>query len=223
MVCKAYTHFTGGQNKGCRKETGGCEMSEKESRGAILWKLFKATFGLSACTFGGGFVIVSLMKKKFVEELGWLEEEEMLDITAIAQSSPGPIPINASVILGYRMAGLAGTAAAILGTILPPMFIISMIAVFYAQFRENQLIATALQVMRAGVAAVIFDVVWNLAKNVCKTKRVLYIALMIVSFMAAAVLDISAMLIILVCLVIGVMDAVTPVLRKQEKKGRISE
>ncbi|MGL4911836.1 MAG: chromate transporter, partial [Romboutsia sp.] len=63
----------------------------------ILCQLFKSTFVLSAFTFGGGFVIVSLMKKKFVEELGWLEEDEMLDITAIAQSSPGPIPINASV------------------------------------------------------------------------------------------------------------------------------
>ncbi len=196
-------------------------MNEKECKRNILWKLFKATFTLSACTFGGGFVIVSLMKKKFVEELGWLEEDEMLDITAIAQSSPGPIPINASVILGYRMAGLAGTAAAILGTILPPMAIISLIAVFYAQFRENQIIATALQVMRVGVAAVIFDVVWNLAKNVCKTKRMLYITLMAVSFVGAALLDVSAMLVILTCLVIGIMDSVTPVIGKQKKKERV--
>ena len=62
-----------------------------------LWILFKSMFLLSACTFGGGFVIVSLMKKKFVEELKWLEEDEMLDITAITQSSPGPLPVNASV------------------------------------------------------------------------------------------------------------------------------
>lgn len=88
-------------------------MKPKERKAVLLWKLFKATFLLSAFTFGGGFVIVSLMKKKFVEELGWLEEEEMLDITAIAQSSPGPIPINASVILGYRMCGLAGSLVAI--------------------------------------------------------------------------------------------------------------
>ena len=135
----------------------------KKNKIKILWQLFKATFTLSACTFGGGFVIVSLMKKKFVEELGWLDENEMLDITAIAQSSPGPIPINASVILGYRMAGLLGTITAILGTAIPPMVIISLISVFYKQFRENHVIATALQVMRAGVAAVIFDVVYNLS------------------------------------------------------------
>ena len=144
-------------------------MNKKEKSLKILWQLFKATFTLSACTFGGGFVIVSLMKKKFVEELGWLEEDEMLDITAIAQSSPGPIPINASVILGYRMHGILGSLVAILGTSLPPMIIISVISMFYTQFRENRIIAIALQVMRAGVAAVIFDVVWNLAANVCKT------------------------------------------------------
>lgn len=190
----------------------------KEKKMQILWKLFCATFTLSAFTFGGGFVIVSLMKKKFVEELGWLEEDEMLDITAIAQSSPGPIPINASVILGYRMAGLAGTFAAILGTALPPMIIISLIAVFYTQFRENQIIATALQVMRAGVAAVIFDVVVNLAKNVCKTKRVLYIGSMIAAFIAVVVFDVSAMMVILVCLGIGIVDAVIPMIWKKQKE-----
>lgn len=119
--------------------------SNKENPARLLWQLFKATFLLSAFTFGGGFVIVSMMKKKFVEELRWLEEEEMLDITAIAQSSPGPIPINASVILGYRMYGVVGSLVAILGTSLPPMIIISVISVFYAQFRSNRIIAIALQ------------------------------------------------------------------------------
>ena len=85
-------------------------MKEKKQ---ILWTLFKTNFILSACTFGGGFVIVSLMKKKYVEELHWLEEDEMLDITAIIQSSPGPLAINASVIIGYRMAGIAGSLAAV--------------------------------------------------------------------------------------------------------------
>lgn len=182
-------------------------MIEKAKRpDMVLWKLFKATFMLSAFTFGGGFVIVSLMKKKFVEELKWLDEEEMLDITAIAQSSPGPIPINASVILGYRMAGVTGSLVAILGTALPPMIIISVISYFYEQFRTNTVIAIALQVMRAGVAAVIFDVVINLTMNVAKTRRALYIGLMLLSFVATVVFDVSAMLIILTCLAVGLID-----------------
>lgn len=181
-------------------------MKRTESKAAILWQLFKATFLLSAFTFGGGFVIVSLMKKKFVEELGWLEEDEMLDITAIAQSSPGPIPINASVILGYRMCGLPGTLVAILGTALPPMIIISVISMFYVQFRSNPIIALALQAMRAGVAAVIFDVVINLAKNVIKTRRTMYIGLMIAAFVARAILGVEATVLILVCLGVGLVD-----------------
>lgn len=182
-----------------------------------LWTLFKSMFMLSACTFGGGFVIVSLMKKKFVEELKWLEEDEMLDVTAITQSAPGPLPVNASVIIGYRMAGVKGSLTAILGTILPPMIIISIISVFYEQFRTNPYIATALQVMRAGVAAVIFDVVINLAKNVLNTKRLLYIVMMITAFVAAYLLDVSAMLIILTCLGIGLVDLAATLYRR--KKG----
>lgn len=188
------------------KEKGDSTMRTKENPARMLWQLFKATFLISAFTFGGGFVIVSLMKKKFVEELHWLEEEEMLDITAIAQSSPGPIPINASVILGYRMYGVVGSLVAILGTSLPPMIIISVISIFYAQFRSNQIIAIALQVMRAGVAAVIFDVVLNLAKKVVDTRRMLYIALMITAFVGKVILGVDAMVVILCCLVVGLLD-----------------
>ena len=179
---------------------------EKKNKKKMLWKIFISTLYLSAFTFGGGYVIVTLMKKKFVEELGWLEEEEMLDITAIAQSSPGPIPINASVILGYRMYGVIGSLVAILGTALPPMIIISVISVFYTQFRSNRIIAIALQVMRAGVAAVIFDVVINLAKNVIATKRTLYILLMATAFVGKVILGVDAMIVILCCLVVGLVD-----------------
>ena len=184
-----------------------------------LWTLFRSMFILSACTFGGGFVIVSLMKKKYVEELKWMEEEEMLDVTAITQSAPGPLPVNASVIIGYRIAGVIGSLTAILGTILPPMVIISIISLFYDQFRTNPYIAVALQVMRAGVAAVIFDVVINLAGNVLKTKRVLYIMMMIVAFIATYILDVSAMIVILTCLGIGLIDLLFT-LRK--KKGMVA-
>lgn len=189
----------------------------KECSFKTLFKLFWATFTLSAFTFGGGFVIVSLMKKKFVEELQWLEEDEMLDVTAIAQSAPGPIPVNASVILGYRIYGVIGSLVAVLGTILPPMIIISLISVFYEQFRTNRIIAIALQVMRAGVAAVILDVVINLAKNVCKTRRLLYITEMIIAFIAVVFFNVSAMAVILVCLAIGIIDLAIALLN--EKKG----
>lgn len=184
----------------------------------MLWTLFKSNFLLSSFTFGGGFVIVSLMKKKYVEELKWLDEDEMMDITAIAQSSPGPIPVNASVILGYRMFGILGSVVAILGTILPPMIVISVISFFYEQFRTNPIVAVALQVMRAGVAAVIFDVVINLAMKVLGTKRTLYLILMIASFIAVCFFSVDAAFVILFCLAVGIADVCVDLVKKHRGK-----
>ena len=111
-------------------------------------KLFLSTFELSACTFGGGFVIIPLMRKKFVEELGWIEEEEMLDLTAIAQASPGAIAVNASIMLGYHIAGIPGAILAVLGTVLPPLIIISIISMFYQAFRNNVIVSMAMPIIQ---------------------------------------------------------------------------
>src|SRR5450756_690699 len=97
----------------------------------FYWKLFTSTFSLSAFTFGGGFVIIPLMRKKFVNELHWIEEIEMLDMTAIAQSSPGAIAVNASILVGYRLAGVFGALVTVFGTVLPPLIILSVISLFY--------------------------------------------------------------------------------------------
>lgn len=169
-----------------------------------LWKLFSSTFTMSAFTFGGGFVIVSLYQKKFVEEFEWLSADEMLDIVAIAQSSPGPIPVNASVILGYRMAGIAGSLIAVLGTILPPFIIMSLISMFYVQFKSITIISELMLLMRAGVAAVIFDVVYGLARKVVTTTDVFHILLMICAFIGVVFMNFSAMMVIVVCLFIGI-------------------
>ncbi len=180
-----------------------------------LWNLFKTMFTLSCCAFGGGYVVISLMKKKFVEDLQWLQEEEMLDITAITQSCPGPLLVNAATVIGYRVGGAKGAATAILASILPPLVIIGIISVFYTQFRTNPYISIALQVMRAGVAAVIVDVVWNLAKNICKTRRLLYIAMMVVGFACTAVFGISGMLVIFACLGIGILELLIALYRER--------
>ncbi len=198
-------------------------MNNKKRDWKILWTLFKSMFMLSACTFGGGFVIVSLMKKKYVEELGWIDEQEMLDITAIAQSSPGPIPINASVILGYRMQGVLGSIIAILGTAIPPLVIISVITHFYTQFRENQIIAVALLVMRAGVAAVIFDVVIKLALNVFKTKNPIHIALMFIAFIMTYVFGVSAITIILICIMVGILTVVYDYIQTKKASDELAK
>ena len=116
--------------------------------------LFSSTFKISACTFGGGYVIVPLMKKRFVEELGWISETEMLDFISISQSAPGPIAVDVAIMVGYHVCGLKGAVIAGIGTILPPLIIISVISLFYKQFRDNRFVSFAMNGMLAGIAAV---------------------------------------------------------------------
>ncbi len=167
------------------------------------WTIFYNMFVISAFTFGGGFVIVSLMQKKFVEELHWLKEDEMLDLAAIAQSSPGAIAVNAAILVGFRMAGIAGMLVAVLGTILPPFIIIGIISIFYNEFRNNKVIALMLKGMQAGVAAVILDVVANLGKNVLKTRDYINIAIMVIVFVASYVFKVNVIYIVLACIAFG--------------------
>ena len=90
----------------------------------ILFKLFITNFYLSAFTFGGGYVIVTLMKNKYVDELNWIEEKEMLDLVAIGQSAPGPIAVNGAIVIGFKLAGIKGAFVSMLATIIPPFVII---------------------------------------------------------------------------------------------------
>lgn len=178
-----------------------------QSRAAKLRKLFFSTLYISAFTFGGGFVIVTFMKRVFVDQLHWIDEQEMLDMTALAQSSPGAIAVNAAILVGWHVEGLLGMVVAVLGTIIPPMLILSIISFFYAAFASNPYVALVLKGMQAGVAAVILDVVWGLGSNVVKTRSVLYIAMMIAAFVANVVFDVNVVLIILAAAAFGVVRA----------------
>lgn len=176
-----------------------------ETRAARLRKLFLSTLYISSFTFGGGFVIVTFMKKKFVDELHWIDEQEMLDMTALAQSSPGAIAVNAAILVGWQVEGLLGMGVAVLGTIIPPMLILSVISLFYNAFATNTYVALVLKGMQAGVAAVILDVVCDLGGKVVKTRSPLYIGLMIVAFAANFVFNVNVILIILAAAALGVV------------------
>lgn len=189
-----------------------------ENKKHIYWKLFSATFYLSAFTFGGGFVIIPLMKKKFVDDLQWIEEDEMLNLASIAQSSPGAVAVNASILLGYRVAGVLGAMITILGTILPPLIIISVISLFYTAFRENIVVNAVLKGMQAGIAAVIADVVLNLGRNVVRGKDIVSTLVMIGAFVATFFLKINVMYIILVCGCIGAAKILIQT-KKAQKDG----
>lgn len=181
---------------------------KREMHWRRLAQLFRETFLISAFTFGGGFVIVPLMRKKFVENLHWLDDEEMMDIAAIAQSSPGAIVVNASILLGYRVAGVAGGLVAVLGSVLPPLIILSVISLFYAAFRNNRYVSLVMRGMQAGVAAVVCDVVLTMGHALLKTRRALYIVMMALGFGAAVFFDVNAVAVILACGLVGAWDAV---------------
>ncbi len=169
-------------------------------------KLFLSTLQLSACTFGGGFVIIPLMRRKFVEELHWIEEEEMMDLTAIAQSSPGAIAVNASLLVGYRVAGIFGALITVSGTVLPPLVIISIISLFYKAFRDNVIVNMAMAGMLAGVAAVICDVVITMTKSILSQKKRLPVLVLLLSFAAVRFFGVNIILVILICGMLGAAD-----------------
>lgn len=180
----------------------------EQSKAQKYIKLFLSTFKISACTFGGGFVIIPLLRRKFVEELGWIDEQEMMDLTAIAQSSPGAIAVNASILVGYRVAGIPGAMLTVLGTVLPPLIIISVISLFYKAFRDNAIVNAAMAGMLCGVAAVILDVVINMVKGIFKQKRILPVLVMAGAFAAVRFFSVNIIIIILVCGVIGAADVI---------------
>lgn len=173
-----------------------------------LWQLFLSTLYISAFTFGGGFVIVTFMKKKFVDELHWIDEDEMLDLTAIAQSSPGSIAVNAAILVGWRIGGALGIAVAVLGTLLPPMLILSVISFFYAAFAANRYVALTLRGMQAGVAAVILDVVCGLGGKVFKERSALSVVLMLCAFAATFFFKINVVFILLAAALVGVVKLI---------------
>lgn len=182
------------------------EKQRKKRKTSLWFRLFWATFSLSAFTFGGGYVIVTLMKKKFVNEYHWIEEDEMLDLVAIAQSAPGAIAVNGAIVAGYKLAGIAGVILCVAAAILPPFLIISLISLFYDAFRQNQIVAWMLSGMQSGVAAVIVSVVYEMIGSLMqKEKRTESTLILIVAFAANAWLKINVIYIILACIGIGLV------------------
>ncbi|MBR6941410.1 MAG: chromate transporter [Clostridia bacterium] len=171
---------------------------------------------ISSVTFGGGFVIASFIKKRFSDKLNLLEEDEMLDFIAIAQSCPGAIAVNTAVMAGYRIAGAPGMIAAAAGTVIPPVVILATVSLLYSHFADNRIVSLFLKGMQAGVCAVIFDVTVTLAGKVAKTKSAFRIVIMAAAFIAVFVFKVNVIAVIAASLAIGVAAA----LIEKKKEGK---
>ena len=162
---------------------------------------------ISTFTFGGGYVIVGLMRSKFVNDLNWLTEEEMLDITAIAQSSPGAIAVNAAIMVGWKIAGILGMIIAVLGTILPPLVILSVVSLLYGSFEDNRYVAMVLGGMKISVAALVINIACDMGISVIRQKCIYRILIMIFAFCLAYICKVNVILIICAALLLSVLLA----------------
>lgn len=180
-------------------------------------RLFASTLSFSVFTFGGGYVMIPMMRRRFVVQYKWLEESEMADIAAISQSSPGAVAVNASVLIGYRLAGIGGALLTALATVLPPLVILSLISLFYTAFRESQTVRSVLWGIQAAVGAVILDIVFTLAAEELRDRRAVPAVLMALAFGASFFLHINAILILLTCGAAGAAVHCIQIHRKRKR------
>lgn len=168
-------------------------------------KLFQSTFLISAFTVGGGFVIIPLLRAKYVEEYGWLTDKDTLNLVSIAQSMPGVVAVNASIILGYRMAGVRGALTALAATILPPLITLSIISCAYDWFASNPYVRYALKGMQCGATALIVNVAIDLLQKQLRKKLVFPLAIIAATFIANFIFDVNLMLLILIDGILGLL------------------
>ncbi len=189
------------------------KMPERDIK--TYWTLFKTCLIVSATTFGGGMVIMAILQKKFVEDLKWISEEEVMDMIAIAQSCPGVMAVNTSIIIGYRIGGIWGALLTVFGTILPPMIILSVISLFYTQFRQNKIAALIFRGMQAGVAAVIVSALITMTRNVLKNRDLSTIPMLLITCIAAVWFQVDVIYLIIFC---GTFGAITTIFKEHSNK-----
>ena len=178
-----------------------------------LLKLFATTFLISLST-SGGYAIVALMKNKFVNDYKWLSEDEMMDYLTIAQSSPGPIAINTSILVGYHMNGFVGAIITMLGTTLPPLIIMSIVANCYELFKDIVWIRYIMEGMQAGVAALLVSVTIDMFLNLAKKHSIFSYLLFIGAFILIKFTQVGVLYIAIGCALLGVLKVY---LVKEEK------
>ena len=178
---------------------------EKKNKKKMLWKIFISTLYLSAFTFGGGYAMIPLIQRETVVKRKWVVDDDILDIVAIAESTPGPIAINASTFVGYRIGGFFGAVAGTVGMVLPSFIIILAISFVLNSFQDVQAVKYAFSGIRAGVLALIIRALWLMYKNVEKC-AVSYIV-MAAAFILSAFTSVNVIIVIAGCALFGLITA----------------
>ena len=179
-----------------------------------LWQVFASFFKIGAFTFGGGYAMIPLIQKEAVEKRGWVTDDDILDIIAIAESTPGPIAINSATFVGYRACGVLGSVCATLGVVLPSVVIILLISFVLRQFQELKVVQYAFYGIRAGVLALLIKSLWTMYKK--SPKGWAAYVVMAGSFVLMAIFDINVLFVIIGCAVFGLVTS--SMLKRREQK-----
>lgn len=180
-------------------------LPEKESVGKRLWALFTTFFKIGAFTFGGGYAMIPLIQKEAVENHGWVTDEDILEIIAIAESTPGPIAINSATFVGYRTAGVLGSICATLGVVLPSFVVILLISNILDRFQEVKAVQYAFNGIRAGVLALLFKALWTMYKK--SPKGWASYVVMAAAFVLTAFCKLNVLIVIVFCAVFGLVTS----------------
>ena len=166
----------------------------------MLTNLFLCFMKIGMFTFGGGYAMISLIHHTCVEQKKWMTEDEMMNITVIAESTPGPIAINCATYVGYKLAGFSGAAFATLGMVLPSFVIIFAISMFFDHFLEIALIAKAFKGIKVGVGVLILNTGITMLRKLPKKAQprliagCAFAAMLLVNFFALKISSIALML-----------------------------
>ena len=163
----------------------------------LAW-LFCINLFISAFTFGGGYVVIPMIRKYFVQKKHFLTEEVM-ELAAISQSSPGTIAVNLSSLAGYKTAGLPGAVVSCIASVLPALIILSVISAWYESFSQNVLVNAVLKGMEAGAAALIADLILDMVQVIKNEKSRLLTVMVPAAFAASFFLNLNVALILLAC------------------------
>ena len=177
-----------------------------------LWTLFFTSF-ITSLTANSGYAILSVLRTTYTKKHEWITEEEMTDIIALCQVSPGPIAINASVMLGYQCAGGLGSFLSVLGCVIPPIMIMVLVTIFYNVIVENKIVALFMRGMQAGVIAMLLDVVISLFGNIKNRKSIYLYVILIGSFLFLRLTDLSVFILLVIVLAAALVK--TFIMRKK--------
>lgn len=170
----------------------------KNTKKPYIWLLAVNLF-ISTFTFGGGYVVVPMIRRYFVEQKKYFTEEDLAGMAAVAQSTPGAIAINLAALSGYRVAGTPGAVLSCTAAVIPPLVILGLVSAFYTAFMSNVVVSAILKGMQAGVAALIVDLIIDMCAMIIKERSLFLSALIPAAFLANFVLGINVALILLTC------------------------